>query len=521
MATLTVGFGQQYATIGAAVAASRDGDVLQVQAGLYINDFATINTKITLQGVGGMVKMVETNWLDSDKGILITNTDVTVDHFEFMGAIGSSGNGAGIRYQSGSLVVTNSYFHDNQEGILANPWSTGTITIRNSEFANNGTGDGLTHNIYANEIASLTITDSYFHDVPLGNQIKSRAFETIITNTRVFDNNSTSSYSIDIPYGGRAVLTNNIIQQGVNGQNSNMVSFGVEGKTHPGSSLTMTNNTVINDMTSHSPNVLINYSGAQATMTGTQIWGLGIGSLTDGPNSSASGTVNLASRPVLDTSHPWAAAPTLPSLPGAYTHQGSAGADTLTGTAGADNIHGGDGNNYLRGAEGNDQIQGGSGFDDINGNQGNDTLAGGAGNDWVVGGQDNDVLLGEDGNDIVYGNMGNDVCFGGAGNDIIRGGQGDDTLHGGDGDDWLSGDRGTDLLFGGAGADTFSTFSGAGLTRVADFSRAEGDRVRIEDGAAWTVVQRGADVVITVGSATMIILNTDMTHFTSDWIAAA
>ena len=58
MTTLTVGQGQQYATISAAVNASHDGDVIQVQAGTYTNDFATINTKITLQGVGGMVHMV-------------------------------------------------------------------------------------------------------------------------------------------------------------------------------------------------------------------------------------------------------------------------------------------------------------------------------------------------------------------------------------------------------------------------------------------------------------------------------
>ncbi len=157
MATLTVGTGQQYSTIASAVAASRDGDVLQVQAGTYTNDFATINTQITLQGVGGMVKMVATGNIPNDKGILITNTDVTIDHFEFSGAKGPSGNDAGIRYQGGNLVVTNSYFHDNQNGILANPVANGTITIDNSEFSHNGVGDGYTHNLYVGAIAKLTM----------------------------------------------------------------------------------------------------------------------------------------------------------------------------------------------------------------------------------------------------------------------------------------------------------------------------------------------------------------------------
>ncbi|HEY0205462.1 MAG TPA: hypothetical protein VGC15_15060, partial [Acetobacteraceae bacterium] len=60
MTILTVGAGQQFSTISAAVAASQDGDTVQVQAGTYVNDFATVNTKITIQGVGGMAHLVAT-----------------------------------------------------------------------------------------------------------------------------------------------------------------------------------------------------------------------------------------------------------------------------------------------------------------------------------------------------------------------------------------------------------------------------------------------------------------------------
>jgi len=48
MATLNVGAGQTYATLAAAVAASRDGDTIAVQAGTYVNDFATISKDITI-----------------------------------------------------------------------------------------------------------------------------------------------------------------------------------------------------------------------------------------------------------------------------------------------------------------------------------------------------------------------------------------------------------------------------------------------------------------------------------------
>ena len=43
---LTVGPGQQYSTIAAAINASQNGDTIDVQAGTYLNDFAIINTNI-------------------------------------------------------------------------------------------------------------------------------------------------------------------------------------------------------------------------------------------------------------------------------------------------------------------------------------------------------------------------------------------------------------------------------------------------------------------------------------------
>ena|SRR5947209_5200844 len=105
MSTLTVGAGQQYQTLNSAVAASQDGDVIQVQAGTYTNDFTEIAHKITIQGVGGMAKFVATTAIPNGKAILITDTDVTLDHIELAGATVSGGNGAGIRYQGGNLTM--------------------------------------------------------------------------------------------------------------------------------------------------------------------------------------------------------------------------------------------------------------------------------------------------------------------------------------------------------------------------------------------------------------------------------
>jgi len=201
---------------------------------------------------------------------------------------------------------------------------------------------------------------------------------------------------------------------------------------------------------------------------------------------------------------------------------GGPGADTVNGGLGADQIIDPSGPNYLRGDEGNDQIVGGADFDDINGNMGNDSCAGGLGDDWVVGGKDNDVLYGEVGDDIVYGNLGSDACSGGDGADIVRGGQQDDVLVGGAGNDWLSGDRDSDTISGGAGADIFHTFGEAGLDRVTDFSLAEGDRVQLDPGTAYSVAQVGSDTVITMtGGGQMVLVGVQLSTLPAGWIFGA
>ena len=188
---------------------------------------------------------------------------------------------------------------------------------------------------------------------------------------------------------------------------------------------------------------------------------------------------------------------------------GSAGGgDTIDALAGDDTINaGGPASNYLRGNDGDDSIVGGSGFDDINGNKGNDTISGGpSGDDWLVGGQGNDLITARGGADLIYGNLGNDTVMGGTGNEIMRGGQGDDSLAGGSGNDFISGDRGNDTMSGGGGADIFHSSQDAGIDRVLDFHLSEGDRVQLDPGTIFTVMQSGADTVIDMGGGNQMIL---------------
>ena len=333
MAILSVGAGQTYSTVSAAVNAARDGDVVQVQAGTYVNDFATINKDITIAGVGGMANFVATVAPPNGKGIFVTNGNVTIQDLSFSGAAVPDMNGAGIRYEGGNLVIIDSYFHHNQDGLLANSDPDGTIRIVNSEFAYNGAGDGQSHNIYVNNIASLVIDNSYFHDAAIGHQIKSRAQSTTVTNSRIYDGTGTGSYSIDLPNGGKGIIQNNVIQQGPNTDNPSIIHYGGESAAYAGSSLLISGNVFVNDKTGTAL-LLNNATTVTGTLSGNSVYGLSASQITNG-GESTSGTTYLSTSPTLDSSAPWLGGGSDPS-----PTLGTSGNDTLEGTAGADTMKG-------------------------------------------------------------------------------------------------------------------------------------------------------------------------------------
>ena len=233
------------------------------------------------------------------------------------------------------------------------------------------------------------------------------------------------------------------------------------------------------------------------------------------------GNVAVAVGVTIENAIGGSAADTMTGNAAANALTGGAGDDIIYGGVGNDNLIGGDGQDFLRGETGDDYIVGGASFDDIHGNQGADTAYGGDGDDWVVGGQHNDLLFGENGADIVYGNMGDDTMYGGVGADLKRGGPHNDVMYGEAGDDWMSGDRGDDTMTGGAGADSFHTWSEAGIDRVMDFNRAEGDRVLVSDGATWTVSQVDADTVVVLsGGAQLVLVGVAAASLTGGWIVS-
>lgn len=250
-ATLQVGSGKTYAAPCAAIMAASNGDVIEIDAGSYSGDVCGWNKNgLTLRGVGGLAKIDAAGKSSGGKAIwVIAGNDTIVENIEFTGATVPDKNGAGIRQEGANLTVRGCYFHDNEDGILAGDNANSTITIERTEFANNGFGDGQSHNLYINHVAKLVFQHNYSHHAKIGHLLKSRATENWILYNRLTGEDGTDSYEIDLPNGGRTFIIGNLIQQGANTDNSSMVAYRMEGSNpaNPSNELFVVNNSFVNE----------------------------------------------------------------------------------------------------------------------------------------------------------------------------------------------------------------------------------------------------------------------------------
>ena len=270
-AVLDVGVGQTFASLAAAVAAASAGDTIDVHAGTYTDQVALIGKPLTIRGVGGTPVFIATTDLSNGKGFLVVNASTTIDNIEFDSARVPDGNGAGIRQQAGDLVVSNSRFVGNQDGILATPFTggTGSLLVANSTFVDNGVASGpfagFAHAIYATDLASLTVRNSRFAGTQVGHDIKSRAATTQVSGTELDDGvTGTTSYAIDISNGGVATITGNIITQGSDTQNESMIAYAAEGLRYADNVLLVQGNVFDNSLPGNSIGVFNHAAGVNA-----------------------------------------------------------------------------------------------------------------------------------------------------------------------------------------------------------------------------------------------------------------
>jgi hypothetical protein len=261
-ATLSVGPGKTYVAPCAAIAAAKDGDVIEIVGDWTYNGdvCAVARNNLTIRGVQGRPIIDAAGNNHGGKGTwVVTGNNVTVENVEMLGSKVRDRNGAALRLEGTNFTLRQAFIHDNENGILSNANRNSNILIEHSEFGHNGHGDGQSHNLYIGEAKSLTFRYNYSHDAIIGHDLKSRAIFNMIAYNRFSSTppgrpGSTASgkpsYEIDLPNAGTSYIIGNVIEQPAINDNTNIVAYGEEGVSNPGQDLYVINNIFLNDHTS-------------------------------------------------------------------------------------------------------------------------------------------------------------------------------------------------------------------------------------------------------------------------------
>jgi len=252
-ATIQVGAGRLYKNPSAVASIVKDNDTVAIDSGTYPSETATWSANnLTLRGTAKFAHMIAPSVIPNGKAIwVVQGNNTVIENIEFSNASVPDQNGAGIRIEGGAIFMRNCSFHDNEDGILGGDGAQCTVDIENCEFANNGYGDGYSHNLYVNHAASLTFKFNYTHHAKIGHLLKSRALINYVLYNRIMDEaTGTASYEIDLPNGGTSYVIGNLIQQGPATDNPTIISYGEEGLINSGTDLYVVNNTIVNDRTS-------------------------------------------------------------------------------------------------------------------------------------------------------------------------------------------------------------------------------------------------------------------------------
>lgn len=151
-------------------------------------------------------------------------------------------NGSGIRLEAGNLEVSQSWFRDSQQGILAAQNPNGTIAIDKSTFTRLGTCEGsggCAHSLYLGDYGTVAVTRSRFEAGRGGHYVKVRAAQVAILNNSFDDTaGKGTNYMIDLPGGASGRIASNWFVQGQDKENySAFIAVAAEGRSHPSGGL--------------------------------------------------------------------------------------------------------------------------------------------------------------------------------------------------------------------------------------------------------------------------------------------
>ena len=272
--TLYMGPGEKYSSMREVEEVIQEGDIVEIVPGTYRDCGAFYADNITIRPKGWPKHDAKVRFQDvscEGKGILVLEGDnIRVDSIEFINAKVPDLNGAGIRFNGKRLFVYDSYFYNNEVGIMTADNPEADIFVTTSVFESNGKpAPRWGHGLYVNGAKRLKVTDSLFIKQKTGHHIKSRAVYTEVIGNEIADGmDGNASYSIDIANGGSVLIEDNVIQKGPLTDNvTTAICVACEGGTNPGESIIVRNNKFTNDTSSSKVVFLRNLTSTKEEVT--------------------------------------------------------------------------------------------------------------------------------------------------------------------------------------------------------------------------------------------------------------
>lgn len=247
--TLSVGPQEPLRTLAQALRHASDGDTIALQPGTYRGDVSAVEQRgLLIRGLGPGALLLADGRHAEGKAILVTRDSVVLENLEFRGCRAPSGNGAGVRFERGQLELRRCRFHDNEIGLLSNNDAEMTLDIIDCEFSAAPRHPGsLHHLLYVGAIGALRVQGSRFHQGWRGHLLKSRARTNVLLGNWLVDGPlGESSYELEFPEGGDALVAGNVIAQSAGTQNATILSIGAEASPDAGGRLRLVHNTFVN-----------------------------------------------------------------------------------------------------------------------------------------------------------------------------------------------------------------------------------------------------------------------------------
>ena len=203
-----------------------------------------------LRGEGGLRAHLAGGVCWGKAPLVTAGEGIVIEGFEISGVSVADGNGACIRMDPGTrnLVVRNVYCHDSQNALLGTVG--GRLLVEDSLFERTVPGPGLSHGFYLNDGDEAVIRRCKILSVSnRGHSLKSGYQKLLVEDSVIAGLGAHNSRAIDAFRGGEIVLRRNVIQQGPESDNDDVVALATEPKRVLASrqSLLMEDNWVIFD----------------------------------------------------------------------------------------------------------------------------------------------------------------------------------------------------------------------------------------------------------------------------------